>query len=352
MEKRKANGKVSGVLFFGIVVVFTATDILSHNSCDGETADRVDPIMGDWQGKLFLNDGKETPLAAQVIALGNGWYRVNLVGEFDSAKPPFVLMDGYRSGGMAVFVGKAEKGLFGGTKWRGAIEWDTFSGAFEGKENGRFVMHKVERLSPTLGVKPPKDAVVLFDGKNYDAWQCHGESGPIQWLLIDGAMEIKPGSESIISKRDFQDCQVHLEFRTPFQPEARGQGRGNSGVYLQGKYEVQVLDSYGLEGLDNECGGIYGVARPKINMCAPPLQWQTYDITFYAPRFENSGKKVQNARMTVLHNGVEILDNIEIPGPTAAAGVSEESKPGGIYLQNHGNAVWYRNIWVKELNIN
>jgi len=123
-------------------------------------------------------------------------------------------------------------------------------------------------------------------------------------------------------------------------------------VYLQGRYEVQVVDSYGLEGLDNECGGIYKVAMPLVNMCAPPLQWQTYDITFYAPRFDENGSKTENARLTVLHNGVKIHDDIEIPELTGWAGDRVDdnvSQPGGISLQEHPGRVQYRNIWVLEL---
>ncbi len=163
-------------------------------------------------------------------------------------------------------------------------------------------------------------------------------------------MEVKPRTSSIITKKKFGDVKLHLEFRTPFMPDARGQGRGNSGVYLQGRYEVQILDSYGLEGRDNECGGIYRVGKPRVNMCAPPTQWQTYDITFRAPRFKDNGEKIRGALLTVLHNGVRIQDKAEAAkGPTTAAPDDTEKGPGGIYLQDHGNRVQFRNIWLVEL---
>ena len=178
-----------------------------------------------------------------------------------------------------------------------------------------------------------------------------------KWKIVEGGaaggggeIEVTPRTGSIISKREFRDHELHLEFRTPFEPKARGQGRGNSGVYFQSRYEIQVLDSYGLEGLGNECGGIYGVAAPRVNMCAPPLQWQTYDVTFRAPRFDASGKQTENARITAYHNGVLIHDNVEIPGSTTAGMGGDLSKPGGLYLQDHGNPVRYRNIWVVELD--
>jgi hypothetical protein len=172
----------------------------------------------------------------------------------------------------------------------------------------------------------------------------------VKWRLVDGAMEVKPGAGSIATKRKFKDFTLHLEFCTPFMPEARGQGRGNSGVYLQNRYEIQVLDSYGLEPKDNECGGIYQVGAPLVNMCYPPGQWQTYDITFQAPRFDGSGNRLKDAAVTVRHNGVTIHDQRPIPHPTGGALDSNVSEPGGVYLQDHGNLVRFRNIWLVEQN--
>ena len=142
---------------------------------------------------------------------------------------------------------------------------------------------------------------------------------------------------------------MHLEFRSPFMPGSKGQARGNSGVYLQGRYEVQVLDSYGLEGMDNECGGIYKVARPLVNMCAPPTQWQTYDVDFRAAIVDQNGNKLENPRLTLLHNGVMIYNNLEIPVPTDGGLDKDMSKPGPLFLQDHNDLVQYRNIWLIEM---
>ena len=194
------------------------------------------------------------------------------------------------------------------------------------------VLTRVERKSPTLGLKAPQDAIVLFDGKNVDQW--HG--GKMKdALLLHGTK----------SKEKFQDYFLHLEFMTPYRPYDRGQKRGNSGVYHQSRYETQVLDSFALEGKWNEAGGIYRIARPRLNMCFPPLQWQTYDVDFSAAKYEN-GKKIKNASIAVKLNGVIIHENVELPKSTTAAPLKESPEPGPIYLQNHGNPVFYKNIWI------
>ncbi len=198
-------------------------------------------------------------------------------------------------------------------------------------------LKKIVRKSPTLGAKPPHGAIVLFDGKNADAWK--------NGRLVEGHL-LNCG---VTSKQAFTDFSLHVEFRCPFMPDARGQGRGNSGVYLQSRYEVQVLDSFGLPGEDNDCGAIYKVANTKVNMSFPPLAWQTYDIDFTAPRFDSAGKKTSDARATVRQNGVLIHDNVKIPHTTTAAPIGSET-PGAepIYLQNHGSPVVFRNIWLVE----
>lgn len=192
---------------------------------------------------------------------------------------------------------------------------------------------------------PPEGAVILFDGKDLDQWVKSNGKDPAEWQLVSGAMQVNKGG---IMTRDKFDGTflLHVEFRVPYEPGKSGQGKGNSGIYVQGRYEVQVLDSYGLKSAKNDCGAIYEVAAPAVNACKAPTVWQSYDIEFTSPKFAD-GKKVEPARMTVYHNGVKIHDNVAIPVDNTRAGLGgDPSKPGPIYLQDHGHPVQYRNIWL------
>jgi hypothetical protein len=192
-----------------------------------------------------------------------------------------------------------------------------------------------------LGATPPAGAVVLFAGKDTSAWD-----NP--WKVQDGAIHVTGGNTT--SKEKFGDALVHVEFRTPNMPDAKGQAKGNSGVYLQTNYEVQVLDSYGIESPGRgDCGAIYNIAAPLVNASKPPMQWQSYDIVFRAPRFDAAGKKTESARITVFQNGILVQNNTEVPYPTFANPGAPESATGSLLLQDHGNAVSYRNIWVLPL---
>ncbi len=194
---------------------------------------------------------------------------------------------------------------------------------------------KVERSSPTLGAKPPAGAIVLFDGSSADAW----ENGKIENGLL--------ANNDIATKQSFTDYTLHLEFRTPYKPYARGQSRGNSGVYHQGRYETQVLDSFGLDGKMDEAGGIYSIAAPKLNMCLPPLAWQTYDVDFVCAKFDGNGDRKSPAKITVRLNGIVVHSDQDLPKTTASARITKvTAEPGPIFIQYHNNPVYYRNIWV------
>ncbi len=322
----------------GAVAVATALFITLLVSAAGPTYDdpkNVDEdfaFQGEFEGSLPLEEG-EVQFGVQVIALGKGQfelvaYRGGLPGKGWNGEEPRRYR-GQKEGDAVVFPGDQGKGVLK----NGILQAMTLDGRVVAE------LKKIERRSPTLGQKPPPGAIVLFDGTGTSQWK-NGR------MTDDGLL--MQGTTSIPT---FGNHKLHLEFRLPYQPEDRGQARGNSGVYLQGRYEVQMLDSFGLKGEQNECGGLYSVKAPDLNMCFPPLSWQTYDIEFYAARYDENGKLVANPRITVYHNGVKIHDNVELPGErsTTAAPLGPGPERGPVYLQDHGNPVRYRNIWVVEL---
>lgn len=206
---------------------------------------------------------------------------------------------------------------------------------------------KPEDTEHVKSTPAPDGAMVLFDGKSLDKWCKSDSKTEAHWKLVDGgAMQVEKGG-NIFTKEKFGGAfKLHVEFRVPYEPNNKGQARANSGVYVQGRYEVQVLDSYGLDSKNNDCGGIYEVAAPLKNVCKAPTIWQSYDIEYHSPKFEN-GKKTEPARMTVYQNGVKIHDDVKIPVDNTRAGAGgDPSKPGPIMLQDHSNPVQYRNIWL------
>lgn len=208
-------------------------------------------------------------------------------------------------------------------------------------------LQRMLRESPTLAASPPPGATVLFPMRSTPA-DATGEAGDDSASQLSRAKLADDGTllAGVLTKMPVEAFYMHLEFRTPYMPHARGQGRGNSGVYIQQRYEVQILDSFGLEGLDNECGGLYKQARPAANLCLPPLAWQTYDIWFTPPRFAADGKtKLSHALITVLHNGVPIHSYRQVTAKTGG-GKQEGPEPFPINLQDHGNPVTFRNIWL------
>ena len=198
-------------------------------------------------------------------------------------------------------------------------------------------LRHIVRQSVTMGMPAPQESVVLFDGENTD--------NLLDAKVTDDGLLM----EGVLTKEIVKDFRLHLEFKTPYMPNSLGQARGNSGVYIRRRYEVQVLDSFGLEGIHNECGGLYRQKPPAVNMAFPPLVWQTYDIHFRAARFNDTGEKTENARITVYHNGVVIHKGHELTGKTGA-GQPEAPTAMPILLQNHSDPVRYRNIWLVHLD--
>jgi hypothetical protein len=281
------------------------------------------PIDCKIQGEYASDDHK---LAAQVVARGNGKFDVyilqgGLPGAGWDPKSKKVKIE-------ANFDKDKDVVEFSGSGYNKGSRIDVARQnlVLATDDPVHISLARVERKSPTLGATPPKDAVILFDGRNADEWKEGKMSGDLLGV---------PNT----TKRTFTNFKLHIEFRTPFQPTAGGQGRGNSGVYVCGK-EVQVLDSFGLKGANNECGAIYGERAPNVNMCFPPLVWQTFDMEHRAGKIDPDTKKQAPPRITVRHNGILVHEGFELKGG---------ANQGNIHLQNHGNPVVYRNVWVVEL---
>lgn len=280
-------------------------------------------VQGEYVGQGVLPDGAEAKAAAQVIAQGDGDFRVvlyrgGLPGAGWKRGDDRFDLEGKRQGNHVQLAGEKTAGKIEGGKLTVTDP--------EGKPLAELT--RTERKSPTLGEKPPAGAVVLFDGTSAE----HFEDGKLT--------EMKTLEAGTTAKSRFNMARLHLEFRLSWRPAARGQGRSNSGVYLTGIPEIQVLDSFGLEGRNNECGALYGRREPDVNMCLAPLVWQTLEVDFPEPKRGADGKPLENVRVTVRHNGVVIHEGYDAR--------RKESGPRGIHLQRHGNRVQYRNIWLVE----
>lgn len=298
-------------------------------------------VMGLWEGRT---PGEGGAVTVKIIGLGDGMYRGVIEArhmELDWRGE----LTGIERGGVAAFAGQvaSEDGVM---EFPVLAQWvnrtlrmhvHTFMGPNDDVE---VLLKKTDLESPTAGAAPPEGAVVLFDGGGLEAW--HLRPGNV----VDGAMKVT--ASAFESKQVFGDHTIHIEFKCPYIPDGRGQHRGNSGVYVQGRYEIQVLDSFGDDPADNLCGGIYQIAAPRENASYPPGLWQTYDIDFTAPKFDEAGNKTANARITVRHNGLLIHDGVELPDRTPGGLAGPEMPTGPLYLQNHGEPVQFRNIWVVE----
>jgi hypothetical protein len=309
-------------------------------------------VQGEYTGRV----GGTYPVGVQVIALGQGLFE----GIIHGGGLPGAGWDGHsryylkgkRNGDTTTLNGvHGERLMFANQNVNITIRDGQLTGHammfLNQAKSSTVTGRRTLRTSPTLGAKPPPSATVLFDGTTTDQW--------IDGKIVDGNLL----AEGTRSKRLFQNYRMHLEFRTPFMPTARGMQRGNSGVYLQELWEIQVVDSFGwttenrkYERLSHvgRCGGIHELVMPTVNMCLPPLAWQTYDIVHTAARVDDNGVQSRPAVLSVRHNGVLIHDRYIVP-PTPASSKTLPNRnhlPGRLRLQNHGNPVRFRNIWVVE----
>jgi len=324
-----------------------------------DSSDPTLPSDFNIQGEYLSKTGS---FGCQIIALGNGQFQAVVLpgglpgagwdgknksllhGQLDSDKVNFKPAVGKRR-----YLADSPTEFSATAKFPPAGQ-QAYSGSADGKvmtlslpdDPAVITLSRVTRKSPTVGAKAPEGATILFDGTNTDEWKGGRLDKQTGLLNTDGS--------DITSRKRFSNYTVHLEFMLPYRPAARGQGRGNSGFYQVMQYEVQILDSFGLEGKNNECGGIYSQIDCKVNACLPPLQWQTYDVDFTnaVPNASDAKKVEKRSRITCRLNGIVVHDNVEIPGPTGGAWKEPEGTPGPFLLQGHGNPLQFRNIWVVE----
>jgi hypothetical protein len=351
--KRWLPGVLCAALGVGVIAWWTATAADPKSPDVATDPDKAGPdfaVQGEYAGQA----GKDK-YGAQVVARGDGKFEVfflkgGLPGDGWDGKTK-THADAKTADGKVTFEGSPwtneppeGKVTVEASDWKGEIADAKLTG--KTKDGDAVSLKHVVRESPTLGGKPPSGAVVLFDGKNLDHWVYRGNNKPSEWTLLDGGvMQVKGGD--VVSKEAFNNFTLHAEFRLPYMPKARDQGRANSGVYIQDRWEIQVLDSFGLTGANNECGGIYHEFTPVVNMCYPPLSWQTYDVEFTAGKFEGD-KMTAPPVITVKHNGVVVQDHVKLDKGPTGGGADVKAAPGPIRLQDHGNPMQFRNIWVVE----
>ncbi|MHC4203512.1 MAG: 3-keto-disaccharide hydrolase [Planctomycetota bacterium] len=300
----------------------------------------ANPYMGEYKG-TFHPDGKTTMQAsAQVIAEGDDvHYRIVIkaIPNEENQDGADIEIYGHRQGS-TVHIGDRA----GGYHWNGQIQNGRMS--IRSGYGQHFELDKFLRKSPKEGLKPPKDAVVLLPFEEGVKPDTSGWTNS-QWKRLDnGAMQVNKGGNN--SKEHFGDIEhFHLEFKLPLEPNNRGQGRANSGVYFAGQFEVQVLDSFGLVHTSGDCAGLYNIARARVNACLPPETWQTYDVKFRAPRLNADGSIKENPRITVYQNDILVHNDIEIPY-SGNRWKGKKEATGPIHLQDHGHPIQYRNIWL------
>lgn len=304
-----------------------------------------DPYIGTYVGHYAATGREDTPVKGTLLSEGPGLYRLAIQCT-DDVQGYAIELHGQQVGPRVAFYG------FSSSVWWDGEAKDGVLVIRRGEQSygGVFELEKIIQHSPTEGLKPPEGAVEVLAYEEGMKPDISGWTND-QWIpMDDGSMQVKPYSGSSVTKQSFGDMQMHFEFRLPHMGTAHGQGRSNSGLYVQQRYEIQILDSFGVLPGSGDCGGIYQVAAPRVNASLPPGQWQTYDIVFRAPRFDANGAVTEPARLTLSHNGTIIHQNLALPKPTPGGVDDAGAAKAPILLQDHHNDIRFRNIWVIELD--
>jgi len=335
---------MDGLLLASVLILWCSlAGLLSSSELPAESDDALDTWMGEYVG-LFSAPGSQVARAeAKVIAEGDGRYRARLT--LLDENPRTVSLTGKLAERAVSLTGADDN-----PAWRGTITGGLLTATSahdEGKGEGKtFRLVRIERESPTAGLRPPQYAVVLLSYEPGQPPALDHWTNKNWKALADGSVQVTGGHNRTLQPHG--SGLFHIEFKIPYEPAGRGQGRGNSGVYFASRYEIQVLDSFGLEPGPGDCGAIYGVAVARANACLPPLKWQTYDVIYHAPH-KGAGGELEPATMTVFHNGVRIHENQPVPAPTRAAPEGSNAVQGPLFLQDHGHPVGFRNIWYLPL---
>jgi hypothetical protein len=331
---RRVSIPIAGFVAFALIVASLPARGADESKDESPKADAPElapsgpdyQAQGEYIGSVTV-PGEDVKIGVQIVALGKGKFKAV---SYQGGLPG----DGWEREPRIISIGEMKDGTieFKSQGYSSKLKADSLDIMLAGVKIGS--IKKTTRKSKTLGAKPPAGAVVLFDGTNADNF----EKGR---MTKDGLL-----MEGCTSKEKLGSGKLHVEFLLPFMPEARDQGRGNSGVYVQGRYEVQVLDSFGEPEADNGCGALYSLKAPDQNMCYPPGEWQTYDIDFTAADYKD-GKKVKDPSISVKQNDVSIIRKLTLPEASPGAPVAAGEEPGPLHLQDHHNPVRYRNIWFE-----
>lgn len=320
----------------------------------------VDSVQGNWEGEWTLESGDSGKLLVQVVAVGGGEYLGVFTGYDNSQQENQTYrlnIRGSTEKDQVVFAQTIPVGNIGTFQWKATVKDEAFVGTFtdNGEHTGKLNLKRAVSKPTSIGTKPPSGAIVLFDGEKegdkLERWE-----NAAAWEVVDGALrprmaDANAAKKHLINREKFRSTMMHLEYRTPFLPEAKGQERGQSGLILHGKYEIQIVDNFGLEPSNVGAAALVEDAAPSKNVSLPPGEWQTLDVTFRAPKTSADGTVLEPGELSVLHNDVLVLDRIKVRSPTIGAPFAKATdETPGFVLENARQAVEFRNIWMVNID--